>query len=406
MEKAKATLVKKEYITPFILVTSLFFMWGFARSILDVLNKHFQMSLDITITRSAMIQATTYVGYFLMAIPAGLFITRFGYRKGVVLGLMLFGAGSLLFIPGEQLMSFNVFLVSLFIIGCGLVVLETAANPYITELGPRSTAASRLNLAQSFNGLGCIIAPALVAPLLFSQGREASIALPYTVMGVAVLAVAMVFCKVRLPEITEADTEQPGAEAAKGTLATLRGLFRNRRFMAGVTALFFYEIAEIAINSLFINYVTADGWMDAQNAAIVLSFGGLGLFLSARVLGSWIMSRVAAEKVLLVCGLMTVLGSLLVTLNIGFASKAGLFACYAFEAIMFPTVFALSVRGLGSSTKMASSLLMMSPLGGAIGTLAMGYVADATSMSTSFIVPCAGYAVVLVYALLAVRHRP
>ena len=193
-------MVRKEFVVPFVLVTSLFFIWGFARAILDVLNKHFQMSMDITLTRSSMIQATTYIGYFLMAIPAGMFITRFGYRRGVVLGLTLFGLGSLMFIPGEGLNSFDFFLVSLFVIGCGLVVLETAANPYITELGDPSTAPSRLNLAQSFNGLGCILAPVIVGGILFNN-PEASVALPYSVMGVAVLLVAVVFCFVKLPEI-------------------------------------------------------------------------------------------------------------------------------------------------------------------------------------------------------------
>lgn len=398
MEKRKASLVGREYIVPFILVTSLFFIWGFARSILDVLNKHFQETMDITITRSSLIQTTTYLGYFLMAIPAGLFLTRFGYRKGVVLGLLLFAAGSLLFIPCDSTGSFNFYLVALFIIGCGLVVLETAANPYITELGDRSTGASRLNLAQSFNGLGCILAPALVAPLLFTDSGESNIALPYSIMGVAVIAVALVFCNVRLPEISGGDA---AGASASSTGSTLRSLLSNRGFMAGVGALFCYEISEISINSLFINYVTSDGWLEPRMAAVVLSFGGLGLFMVARVAGSAVMSRIAAEKVLLVCAVMTVVGSLLVTLNLGLLSKIGLFSCYAFEAIMFPTVFAISVRGLGESTKLASSLLMMTPLGGAVGTLLMGIVADAASISTAFIVPCIGYCLVLLYSLSA-----
>lgn len=162
-------LVKRQYIIPFILITSLFFTWGFARAILDVLNKHFQESLSISITQSTLIQATTYLGYFLMALPAGILITRLGYRNGVVTGLLLFAAGSLLFIPGAGYMSFPIFLVALFVIGCGLVFLETAANPYAAELGDKATAASRLNLAQSFNGLGCILAPVLVGGFLFSE---------------------------------------------------------------------------------------------------------------------------------------------------------------------------------------------------------------------------------------------
>lgn len=202
MEKVKKSLVKKEYLVPFVLVTSLFFLWGFAHAILDVLNKHFQEALVMTKAHSALIQATMYTGYFTMAIPAGLFINKYGYRQGVVFGLILYGIGSLLFIPSEQLMSFNFFLFSLFVIGCGLTFLETAANPYVTELGDRETAASRLNLAQSFNGLGCICAPVIGGMLLFSGNGDANIALPYTVMGVIVLSVALIFFHIRLPEIT------------------------------------------------------------------------------------------------------------------------------------------------------------------------------------------------------------
>ena len=165
-------------------------------------------------------------------------------------------------------------------------------------------------------------------------------------------------------------------------------------------ALFCYEIAEISINSFFINYVTDDGWMDAHEAAIVLSFGGLGLFMIGRIIGSWIMSYIRAEKVLFICAIFTVLGALFVTLNLGTLSKGALFACYIFEAIMFPTIFAISLRGLGDYTKRASSFLMMSPRGGAVGPLLMGYVADISTMSFSFVVPLFGYAVVLIYSYM------
>ncbi|MDE6007923.1 MAG: MFS transporter [Muribaculaceae bacterium] len=397
MRNNRIPLVSKQYLLPFILVSSLFFIWGFARSILDVLNKHFQQTMDITIARSSMIQATTYIGYFLMAIPAGLFLTRYGYRKGVVAGLLFFALGAFLFIPGEAGATFEIFLVALFIIGCGLVMLETAANPYITELGDRATAASRLNLAQAFNGLGCLLAPAAVGQFLLSPDGEGRVALPYTVMGIIVLLVAFLFSRVKLPEIGDDKEEKDKGElTVRKTLVQLIG---NRRFITGVGALFFYEIAEISINSLFINYVTSDGWLAPSTAAVVLSFGGLGLFLLARIAGSAVMSRIRAEKVLIFCTAMTVVSSLLVVLNVGIASRAGLFCCYAFEAIIFPTIFALSVRGLGNATKLASSLLMMTPLGGAIGTMIMGTVADAVSISASFTVPCVAYLIVFLYSL-------
>lgn len=397
-------LVSKKYIIPFVLITSLFFMWGFARAILDVLNKHFQEMLHISIGQSALIQATTYLGYFLMALPAGILITRVGYRKGVVTGLMLFALGALLFIPGESMMSFGMFLFALFIIGCGLVILETAANPYATELGEHATAASRLNLAQSFNGLGCILAPVIVGGFLFST-PESSVSVPYGIMGVAVLVAAIIFSRVRLPEITtteDVDAKTPVTDEGLG--ATIKGLWSNTTFRFGVLALFFYEIAEISINSLFINYATADGWMDKTTASVVLSFGALGLFMLARIFGSWVMSKVASEKVLVACGLLTLVGALLVVLDCGWISSAGIFMCYAFEAIMFPTIFAITIVGAqGHNVKIASSFLMMTPIGGAVGTLLMGRMADLSSISTAFIIPAIGYAFVLIYALNVFR---
>lgn len=402
MQNVKKPLIAKQYRLPFVLITSLFFMWGFARAILDVLNKHFQESMDISLVESTMIQATTYIAYALMALPAGIFITKFGYRRGVVMGLLLFGLGSLVFIPGEAMSSFALFLAALFVIGCGLAVLETAANPYAAELGDPSSAAGRLNLAQSFNGLGCILGPVLIGSFLFSDSNS-SVALPYSIMGVIVLTVALVFTRVKLPEIKSGDSSEINADTTS-VGSTIKGLWSSSRFRTGVVALFCYEIAEISINSLFINYVTEDGWMDKLTASAVLSFGALGLFMIARVAGSAIMSRIKAEKVLAVCAVMTVVGSGLVALNLGLLSKIGLFMCFAFEAIMFPTIFAITISGCGKSTKIASSFLMMTPLGGAVGTFLMGWVAASTSLSTAFIVPCIAYCAVLIYSFVAARR--
>ena len=399
-QKKAHALVKKEYLLPFVLVTSLFFMWGFARAILDVLNKHFQEALGISLAHSAMIQVMFYLGYFIMAIPAGLFIARNGYRKGVVFGLILFGIGSLLFIPGEHFMSFNFFLFSLFVIACGLVFLETAANPYMTELGDRETAASRLNLAQSFNGLGCACAPLLVGMMLFSEGQEANLSFPYMMMGIVVLVVALIFSRVQLPEITHAEDS-----VQTETATSKKGVWSNKLFVFGISALFCYEIAEISINSFFINYVVDDGWMNALDAAKLLSVAGLGLFMCGRFLGSWIMRFVRAEKFLLICAIGTVVATAMVVMNLGMVSFVSLILIYLFEAIMFPTIFAICLRGLGNNTKRASSYLMMTPIGGAVGPLLMGTVGDMTSMSFSFIVPLISYMVVLAYALKVVRIR-
>ena len=336
---------------------------------------------------------TMYMGYFIMAIPAGFFISRFGYRRGVVFGLLLYGIGSLLFIPGQHYLSFNLFLFALFVIGCGLTFLETAANPYATELGAKETAASRLNFAQSFNGLGCICAPVLAGLLLFSkdgQTGSGNVALPYICMGVIVLLVALVFSRIKLPEIEHSvEVDEAGNKV---------GLWSHRLFIFGLIALFAYEVGEISINSFFINYVVEQNWMNAREASVVLSFGGLGLFMLGRFAGSWIMGRVRAEKMLLVCATGTVMTTLLVLLDVGMVSLAALLCGYAFEAIMFPTIFALSLRGLGNHTKRASSFLMMSPVGGVVGPLLMGLVADHTTMVWAFIVPLVAYCVVWAYA--------
>lgn len=386
--------VEKRYLLPFVLVTSLFFIWGFAHAILNVLNKHFQDVFSMDKTQSAMIQAMTYIGYFICAIPAGLFITRYGYRKGVVFGLLLYGTGALLFIPGDGLASFEYYLFSLFVIACGMVFLETAANPYVTELGAKETATSRLNLAQSFNGLGCVMAPMITGLLLFGNNGESSgssVAIPYAVMGVVVLVIAFVFSLVKLPEIKhEVETDADG---------NVVSLWSHKMYILGLMALLAYEISEISINTFFINYVVEDELMTPRDASVFLSFGGLTLFMLGRFVGSAIMRFVRAEKMLFICAIGTVCTTTLVFLDLGLVSFTALCLGYAFEAIMFPTIFALSLRGLGAHTKRASSYLMMTPVGGVIGPLLMGYVADVSdSMSMAFVVPLVGYVIVLLYA--------
>ena len=399
------SITEKKYIVPFVLITSLFFMWGFARAILDVLNKHFQDSLEISITESALIQVVTYLGYFLMAIPAGLFINRFGYRNGVVFGLSLFALGSFLFIPGAYAGTLAAFLACLFIIACGLAFLETSANPYVTELGPQETATSRLNLSQSFNGLGSSLAPFIVGVFLFSD-TSADVAIPYTIMGAIVVIVAVVFLLSELPEIThEEDLRDIEEEEETGT-AKLKRLFKNKTFLFGLFALLAYEVGEISINSYFVNFATGTGLLDASAASYTLSFS-LFIFMGGRFIGSWVMKTIPAEKFLKWCATGSVCCMVLLILTS--VSEAGdteswtrhlpivfLMGNYFFEAIMFPTIFALSLRGLGNLTKSASSVLMMTPVGGC-GFLLMAYLADVTgSFIIPFVIPLVSF--VIIYA--------
>ena len=393
MSDSKHKLTTKEYLVPFILITSLFFLWGFARAILDVLNKHFQNELHISITQSSLIQVTTYLGYFLMAIPAGLFINRYGYRRGVVFGLLLFGMGALLFIPGAEAGTFYAFLGALFIIGCGLTFLETAANPYVTELGPKPTSTSRLNFSQSFNGLGCLFATFAVGQFLFRDSADSgNVAVPYAILGVLVLVIAMVFARVNLPEIKHDDGLE---EKAKYGREPLLKIWHHRTFVYGLMALLAYEVSEISINSYFINFVTGQGWMTDRTASMVLT-GALAFFMVGRFVGSWIMQRIEAERMLFICGVGAVACTMTVLMNIGTVSLCALLGIYLFEAIMFPTIFSLAVRGLGSLTKSASSILMMTPVGGC-GFLLMSVVADATDLVVPFMIPLLGYIVVALF---------
>lgn len=380
------------YLWPFILVTTLFFLWGFAHSILDVLNKHFQETLHIDKTQSALVQAVVYGGYFLMALPAGWIIRRFGYRTGVIAGLMLYGVGALLFIPGGSIQSFPFFLLSLFIIGCGLTCLETAANPYVTVLGDSEGAEQRINLSQSFNGLGWIVGPLVGGYFAFSQGGG-NISLPYAVIGVVVLCVAFIFTRVKLPEVEAAEVETTTVRCAE------KSIWQHRNFVWGMAALFLYVAAQTGINSFFINYVTETSpTISNDTAAMLLGYGGMGLFMVGRMGGGWIMARIRAERVLLACAIGATCAMGVLLTGAGAWGIVAFFVCYLCESIMFPTIFSLSLRGMGHHTKLASSLLIMCIVGGAIAPVVMGAIADSQSMSLAFIVPLLCFVFISVYA--------
>lgn len=380
------------YLWPFILVTTLFFLWGFAHSILDVLNKHFQETLHIDKTQSALVQAVVYGGYFLMALPAGWIIRRFGYRTGVIAGLMLYGVGALLFIPGGSIQSFPFFLLSLFIIGCGLTCLETAANPYVTVLGDSEGAEQRINLSQSFNGLGWIVGPLVGGYFAFSQGGG-NISLPYAVIGVVVLCVAFIFTRVKLPEVEAAEVETTTVRCAE------KSIWQHRNFVWGMAALFLYVAAQTGINSFFINYVTETSpTISNDTAAMLLGYGGMGLFMVGRMGGGWIMARIRAERVLLACAIGATCAMGVLLTGAGVWGIVAFFVCYLCESIMFPTIFSLSLRGMGHHTKLASSLLIMCIVGGAIAPVVMGAIADSQSMSLAFIVPLSCFVFISVYA--------
>ena len=390
----------KSYLVPFILVTSLFFLWGFAHSILDVLNKHFQDVLVISKARSGLVQATVYGGYFLMAIPAGRIIRRWGYRSGIVLGLLLYGIGALMFIPGGKIMSFPFFLASLFVIGCGLTCLETSANPYVTVLGDSDSAVRRLNLAQSFNGLGWIAGP-LVGGLLI-LGPDSNISLPYAMIGVVVLVLGLVFSRLPLPSIDNGTACDGGQASSDGQTASI---WKMKSFRYGVPALFLYVAAQTGINSFFINYVTeANASIDPQTAALMLSFGGMGLFMAGRLLGTVLMGRISPKTMMSVCAAGAVLCMCLTIFCDGACGTAALCVTYLFESVMFPTIFSMALADIrGEGTKTASSYLIMSIVGGAVAPVLMGLIGE-SDMAAGFVVPLICFIFIAAYSFTYRRN--
>jgi len=432
----------RSYLVPFILVTSLFLLWGFAHSLLDVLNKHFQTILGISKAQSGFVQAAVYGGYFFMAIPAGIFMKRYGYKKGILLGLFLYAAGALLFYPATQIQEFWTFLTALFIIALGLTCLETAANPYTTVLGPPERAAQRINLAQSFNGLGWVIGPVAGSLILFATASGdnpfATLAIPYAGIGVIVLIVAFLFYITKLPDIDEAALQHTENTIAEETSAreAYRSLIHYPHFIFAVTAQFFYVAAQTGINSFFINYVTDifhnidnqkifgenlmigiiqwvnklnPGIPDQENlfnttAGLMLSFG-FGLFMIGRFTGSLLLTWFKPNRLLMVFSLSCLALTIMVINGTGLFGIIALSLIYFFMSIMFPTIFALGLKGLGSHTRRASSFIVMAIVGGAIFTPLMGYIADLYSMRIGFTVPLACFLVVLLFSIKGYKAK-
>jgi FHS family L-fucose permease-like MFS transporter len=383
---------KPTYLFPLILVTSLFFLWGLAYGLLDVLNKHFQESLNITKTRSTLLQAAYFGAYFLVALPAGLFMNKFGYKKGIIAGLLLYAAGALLFYPSAQQLNFNFFLISLFVLASGLTCLETAANPYITVLGSPQTAAFRLNLSQCFNGVGSFIGPIIAANVFFSGKNNTnldSVKFVYLAIAAVVLLVAGLFFRTKLPEIKESELV---SEASQDT----KRLFQHRNFVNAIIAQFFYVAAQVGVAALFINYCTeADKAIDSTKASYLLSVSLL-LFTIGRFAGTALMRKIAPNILLMVYSIINVLLCVAVLTAKGWLSVYSLMAIFFFESIMFPTIFALGVKDLGHHTKKGSSFIIMSIVGGALVPYVMGMLSERSTVH-AYIVPLICFVVVAWY---------
>src|SRR5665213_760106 len=390
---------QKNYLVPIILVTSLFFLWGLAYGLLDVLNKHFQETLRITKLRSTLIQAAYFGAYFLIALPAGVFMQKAGYRKGIITGLLLYAAGAILFYPAAQMESFSFFLLALFVLASGLTFLETAANPYITVLGDPATSEFRLNLAQSFNGVGSILGPAIGGWLFFgfkpTSGHSSLDTVKYVYLVIAgiVLLVALLFFKTPMPEVKEEELVIDKSEHVG------KKLFQHSHFVWAIIAQFFYVAAQVGIAALFINYCTEKKLGINNEYAAYLFSASLGLFTIGRFAGTGLMRLIAPNKLLALYALIN-FGLCIVVVTVpGMMSVYSLMTIFFFESIMFPTIFALGVKNLGAYTKKGASYIIMSIVGGALVPVLMGSLAQSHSTPFSYVVPMVCFVIVFVFAI-------
>ena len=406
----------------FSLVSSLFLIWGFCNGMIDVMDKHFQQELHLTLAQSAWVQFAHYLGYFLMAIPAGWLATRLGYKWGIIIGLLMVAAGGFWFIPATRIAAFWAFLLGVCLIAAGLTFLETIANPYTTVLGPTRYAATRINLAQSCNGIGWIFGP--IAGGLFFYSKDAlgnstgsqTLWIPYAGVAVVVMLLAVVFYFASVPDIKMEDDYH----LDDSTPDAAHSIWSHPHFTLAVAAQFLYVAAQASIFSFFINYMTSqvppipqalnsgliknmletgnDGLLRiSDQGASTLASLGFVCFLIGRFTGAGILRKYSAHKILGLYGMLNVAVCFVVFCKLGWISVACVFLSYFFMSIMFPTIFALGIFGLGARAKKASAFIVMAIMGGALLPKLMGYIADKFDMSRGFIVPLACFAFVAFY---------
>ncbi len=432
----------------FVLVSSLFLLWGFCNGLIDVMDKHFQDELGLTKAQSAWVQFAHYLGYFLMAIPAGILATKLGYKGGIIAGLLIVAAGGFWFVPATKIseqvkfgavsptLAFVAFLIGVCAIASGLTFLETIANPYTTVLGDQRYAATRINLAQSCNGVGWIFGPIVGSIYFYSKdaaGRSTgseTLYIPYLAIALGVLVLAVIFFFAPMPDIKTKDDYHLDDDTPGYT----HSIWKHPHFTLAVAAQFLYVAAQAGIFSFFINYMTAEpppipeswnaamaslsanagflqewlsGWLEphkggagfaiSDKGASNLASLGFVCFLIGRFTGAGILKKFTAHKVLGLYGLLNVVATFIVFLKLGWVSVVCVFLSYFFMSIMFPTIFALGIFGLGVRAKKASAFIVMAIMGGALLPKLMGYVADVYDMSRGFAVPMVCFAFVAFY---------
>lgn len=420
------------FLFSFLLVATLFFIWGFCHAMLDVLNKHFQDILDVSKAQSGLIQTSVFGAYFLMAFPAALLIRRIGYQRGILVGLAVLAIGAFLFIPaGLVFKTFWAFLLALFILSSGLACIETAANPYVTVLGPKDSAAARLSTAQAFNSVAYIIGPTVGGAFILGHHQAAgapvnfdSLLIPYVVLGCVVLVVFGVFSFVKLPAINDEGSKASDTDAATVYRAPL---IRQPHFVWGVATQFLYIAAQIGVNAFAVNYILENAVIKNGNGVSEVSplfawYGSITgasspestaayvvtiamvLYAIGRFTGGAITRLIKPHLLLSLYGIINSIIILLIIADIKNVSWIILPFCWLFMSIMFPFIFAMSLRNLGEQTKLAASFQIMSIVGGAVAPPVMGWLADTYhSMAICFVLPLTGFIAPAIYGLVYPR---
>lgn len=403
---------KNKTLVPLILVTSLFFLWALTSNLIPTLIPHLKKACRLTDFQSAFIDSAYWFAYFVIAIPAGIVMEKFGYKKAIITGLLIAAVGTFLFYPAAELRTFPLFLAALFIVASGMTFLETAANPYMTILGPDETAPQRLNFAQAFNGLGAFVAAFFLSKIILS-GKEISdatlsalspqaanelltteaksVQMPYLIIGVILLLVAVVFVFTQFP------AEKKELEA--GTTATTSfKLFKHKNLVIGILAQFFYVGGQVCISSFFIRYCSFAAGVNEADATDYLGLLLLG-FMLGRYVGTILMQFI---KPALLLSLYSIINIILIGVIVFVGGKVSIYALIGVEffmSIMYPTIFSLAIKGLGQNTKKASSYLVMAIVGGALFPLVMGKLSDVTDIQYAYLIPAICFAVVLYFAL-------
>jgi FHS family L-fucose permease-like MFS transporter len=419
IQATRAPIVERRYLVAFALVTCLFLSWALAAALNDVLIRQFQKALALSRTESSLIQFAFYIGYFCAALPAGLLIRRFGYKRTILTGLSLYALGAFLFYPAAAATSFGFFLAALYIIAFGLAFLETSANPYVSILGAPQTASARLNLAQSFYGIGAILGPLIGGFFIFSgvehskaelaamapaelaayRASEAQmVQMPYLIIGIAVCVLGYFVWRTPFPAL-EAERPKKG-----GASTSAFAVLRHRHLRWAVVAQFFYVGAQVGIWSFFIDFAKAAMPHLSERTTAFLLSASLAMIFIGRFSGAFIQRRIPAPRLLLIYAIANVGLCLIAAFAVGPAAVGALWLTSFFMSIMFPTIFALGISDLGEETNLASSFLIMSIIGGALIPPAMGLLSDTVGgIQHAMLIPMLCFAVCALFAIAAPR---